>query len=128
MRKNDLIKKLQEIEGNPEILLWNGYVGDWQHIDSKFVDASLVKMKEGEYIGRCRLEECFRRKDWQFQFTTEEIDRLKSSYKRYIDWEDNGFVTSEDIELGRYKQKKVVFIKPKARGEKTWGRCGTVEY
>ena len=27
MKKNDLIKKLQQIEGNPEIVLWNGMVG-----------------------------------------------------------------------------------------------------
>lgn len=32
MRKNDLIKKLQEIEGNPEIVLYNSFVDDWQHI------------------------------------------------------------------------------------------------
>ena len=28
MKKNDLIKPLQTIEGNPDIVLWNGFVQD----------------------------------------------------------------------------------------------------
>lgn len=28
MRKNDLIELLQSIKGNPEIMFWNGLVGD----------------------------------------------------------------------------------------------------
>jgi len=32
MRKNDLIKLPNQIEGNPEVVLWNGYVGDYTNI------------------------------------------------------------------------------------------------
>ncbi|AXC39087.1 UNVERIFIED_ORG: hypothetical protein [Escherichia phage CMSTMSU] len=31
--KNDLIKMLQEIDGNPEIVIWNGYVDDYMNIE-----------------------------------------------------------------------------------------------
>ena len=33
MRKNDLIKLLNNIEGNPDVVLWNGMVEDYMHID-----------------------------------------------------------------------------------------------
>ena len=32
MKKNELIAKLQAIKGNPDIVLWNGTVGDYQYI------------------------------------------------------------------------------------------------
>lgn len=35
MRKNDLIKMLESIKGNPEIMFWNGIVGDVVPISSK---------------------------------------------------------------------------------------------
>ena len=31
MRKNELIKLLQEIPGNPNVVIWNGFVGDYHH-------------------------------------------------------------------------------------------------
>ena len=32
MKKNDLIELLNGIKGNPDIVLWNGMVGDYMHI------------------------------------------------------------------------------------------------
>ena len=32
MRKNQLIKLLQEIKGNPEVMVWNGFVDDYMPI------------------------------------------------------------------------------------------------
>lgn len=32
MRKNKLIEILQSMSGNPEIVMWNGYVGDFMPI------------------------------------------------------------------------------------------------
>jgi hypothetical protein len=43
MRKNDLIKLLQEIDGNPEVSLWNGFVGDWMPISKEIEVIELVK-------------------------------------------------------------------------------------
>lgn len=36
MKKNELIKYLNEIDGNPEIIFYNGFVDDWQHIDKPY--------------------------------------------------------------------------------------------
>lgn len=37
MRKDKLIELLNSIPGNPDILLWNGYVEDWMDIDDELV-------------------------------------------------------------------------------------------
>ena len=50
MKKNKLIELLQAVEGNPEILLWNGYVGDYMDIDKELAERSLVKMTFLRYI------------------------------------------------------------------------------
>lgn len=43
MKKDKLIKLLLSIEGNPDILLWNGYAMDWMDIKG-LEEAELVKM------------------------------------------------------------------------------------
>lgn len=45
MKKNDLIKVLENISGNPEIMLWDELVNDLQEIDSNFVPKELSKEK-----------------------------------------------------------------------------------
>ena len=72
MKKNELIAKLQAIKGNPEIVLWNGTVGDYQHIGS-LVEGDLVKQTLHDYIERCRMEKCRDEKDWKVQLTEDEI-------------------------------------------------------
>lgn len=50
MRKNKLIELLNSIPGNPDIVIWNGFVGDIQDIDSEIVERELVKhTKEQEW-------------------------------------------------------------------------------
>lgn len=58
MRKNDLIKMLESIKGNPEIMLWSHLVGDVIPISSKMEEVDLYKdsleykqrVYENEYI------------------------------------------------------------------------------
>lgn len=47
MKKNKLIQILQNMKGNPDIKVWNGYAGDWQDFD--LVEQELVKESE-EFI------------------------------------------------------------------------------
>lgn len=58
MRKNDLIKMLESIKGNPEIMLWSSLVEDVVPISSKIEEVELYKdsleykqrIYENEYI------------------------------------------------------------------------------
>lgn len=127
MRKNDLIKQLQEIKGNPEVALWNGFVGDYMHID-KPMQSELVKMHKDYWIESVRLEGCRDRKDWSYQLPEAEIKELERRHKTEIQWEMNEYVDEEDIAKKRYTKKSVVFLQAKKRGISTFDRAGSIEY
>ena len=127
MRKNDLIKLLQSLEGNPEIVMWNGFVGDYQNISTKLVEGDLVKQTLEDHLLRCRHERATNKKDWGYQLTQEEESKAKESYKEF-GYEINPYVTEEDIKEGRYRRKKVVYIKPKISNRKYQDCLGSIEY
>ena len=127
MRKNDLIKLLHTIEGNPEIVLWNGFVGDYQNISTEIVEGDLVKQTLEDYLLRYRHERCLDEKDWKYQLTQEEENDAKKWYKN-IKYEINQYIMEEDIKERRYRKKRVVYIQPKLSNKKHYDRLGTVEY
>ena len=127
MRKNDLIKLLQTIEGNPEIVLWNGFVGDYQNISPKLVEGELVKKTLKCYLEHNRMVRCLEENNWQYQLTEEEVSYLTNVYKTFS-YEQNNFVTKEDIKEKRYMKKRVIYIQPKLQNKKYYDRLGTVEY
>lgn len=128
MKKNDIIKMLQAIEGNPEIVLWNGYVGDFQHIDSNLVRGTLVKQTLSCYLETCRLAGCRDRNDFSYQLPEAEVEELKQLYKKVCKWEENWLVTENDIKEKRYSQKTVFYLQGKLRGVTYSDRCGSVSY
>lgn len=128
MRKNTLIKLLTSIKGNPDIVLWNGLVGDYQDIDSELIEGSLVKQTLKEYIESYRAEQCVAHKDWEFKFSPDRLIKLEQQYKTACHWEHNPFIDSTDIETKRYKSKKVMYIQPKIKGETYIDRVGKITY
>jgi RecA-family ATPase len=128
MRKNDLIKLLQELKGNPEVVLWNGYAGDYMHIDKKFIESDLCKPTLETAIMRYRHERCIDEKDWNYQLTQDEIKDMTKCYRKNYEWEINRFVTTDDIKRKLYKSKKIVVINAKRSGKTTFDRLGQVEY
>ena len=128
MRKNDLIKMLQELEGNPEVMLWNGYVGDYMHISPRLIEGDLVKQTYEHYEKMVEFEKKRDANDWNVKLTIEEIAELKETYKRVAKWEVNEFVTREDLREKRWKAKRVVYVNAKPRGETHYDRLGPVSY
>ena len=126
MKKNKLIAKLQAIKGNPDIVLWNCTVGDYQHIGN-LVEGDLVKQTLENYLERCRMKKCLDEKDWKVQLSEDEISECKRYYKSF-EYEQNNYVTKEDIKKGYYRRKRVFFIDAKVRGEVSYGRGGDVYY
>lgn len=121
MRKNDLISALQEIEGNPEVVLWNGFVEDYMHLD-KPVKGTLYKMKKDVYEKFLILE----RSDKCRAASITEQDKKKYSEMPYEYFEYNP--EFEDSKERLYKKKNVVLITSKSRGKKLWDRNGGYEY
>jgi hypothetical protein len=127
MKKNDLIKMLQEVQGNPDILLWNGAFGDWMDIEKELVPHILVKQSEQDYSRHCAFEIKRDKNDFNYELTKAENLDTKKWYKN-VSWELNSFVTKEDITTKRYKQKNILFLNAKSRGVKTFDRLGNIEY
>lgn len=102
MRKNDLIALLRNMEGNPEIMLWNGYTSDFMNVGG-LVEGDLVKQTWEHYVEMCRLQDCSDRKDWNYQYGPDDIAELKKSYAKHVEWEVNPYVSLEDVKEKRYR-------------------------
>ena len=126
MRKNDLIKILQSIEGNPEIKLWSGFVRDWQDIDKEVIKLPLVKHSFDNYINRLRMSGFAYTKKPR-ELSEDDMKQAKKDYDKQA-WEINPFVKIQDIREGYYKQKNVYILQAKARGVATFDRQGGIEY
>lgn len=128
MRKNDLINLLSTIDGNPEIMLWNGFVGDCTPISRNLVPHDLVKMSKDYFLKTCEIEQKVNRKDWDYKFSESEVEDYLQSYKKNYTWEADQFVTDEDIKEKRYNKKKVILLQPKITGKTYYDRLGKMEY
>jgi len=126
MTKNKLIALLQNIKGNPEIVLWNGMVGDWMGID-KLTPGELTKQTEEYWIKSVEFEHKRDMNDWNAKLSEQEVAQLKKQYKGH-DWNTPDYVTQEDIDQKRYKTKRVVYIEPKKRNVDTFDRFGSISY
>jgi hypothetical protein len=127
MKKLKLIELLSKIEGNPDILLWNGYVGDYQDIDKSIVDQPLVRMKFDSYVRVVQYEKQRDQNDLSYVIPDSEIPELKKSYAKHVGWEINHF-TSQDMLDTTHKSKTVFLMQPKSRGKRDWHRSETLEY
>lgn len=128
MKKSKLIAMLNALPGDPEIKLWNGFAQDWVDIDTKLVSIDLVRMNLAYWLESCRLQDCLDRMDWDYQMPAEEVAQLTKNYAKVCKWEDNQYVTQEDIDAKRYAVKTVQLMQAKVKGENAWSRMGDMEY
>lgn len=120
MRKNDLIKKLQALDGNPEVMLWNGFVGDFVHI-GEVGQSWLVKQTRSSWMAQIMHQEQVTDADGEY------LQELKSLYDK-IEYGVNRYVTQEDIRNGLYKKKVIAYIDAKPAGKSSSDRCGSIDY
>lgn len=128
MKKSKLIEMLNKLEGDPEIKLWNGMVGDWMDIDPELVPSDLVKQTLTHWLEMCRIEECIDRKDWDYKMPPEEVAELTKNYNKVHKWELNPYVTLEDVKAKRYSLKNIFILNAKVKGEKAFDRLGNIDY
>lgn len=127
MKKNDLIKLLSELKGNPEVVLWNGFVGDYMNIKG-LEEGHLTKQSQKSYIEACEFEVKRDRKDFDYKFSLEDVEQAKRDYRKYIGWEYNEYVCEENVKNGNCVSKRVVYIEAKPRGINTFDRAGGISY
>lgn len=111
MRKNQLIKLLQELPGNPEIVLWNGFVGDY-HPVGNLTEGKLVKHSVDHYklrgLDETEAKKAFKKQAWEIPNDFVEESEMKNWYGNH--------------------QKTVYYIEAKLRGKTTYDRCGSMSY
>jgi hypothetical protein len=128
MKKSKLIKLLNELKGDPDILLWNGHVGDWVDIDSNLVETDLVRETFEGYCTSLRYERAVELRDGSYEIPEDEIRELKKIFPTISAWDFNAWVTEEHIKQRKYKKKSVILIQPKDRDRKSFNRSFTLEY
>lgn len=124
MRKNALIALLQEIEGNPEIVIWNGYVDDYMNIDKEMFSITLVKETEDFIFNGLKGEWSQMNKSWDVPVEVLEKLRVRAKEihkKREHDFA-NPYVTEEEFESWYGKKKLTKYVlAPKLRGKTSLG-------
>jgi hypothetical protein len=124
MKKSELIKKLESIEGDPDILFWNGFVGDYQHLGETLTEVTLYK-EDKEYLRSIvNLE---RSGDGIEEVIDEDsLNKLLSSR----DWElPNQFFSLERLEKVYGENKKVCYVlEACSRGKSFLDRIGESRY
>ena len=123
MRKNELIKILEGINGNPEVVIWNGHVDDYNNISRDVESIELVK-KSREFLEAAI----------NHQRSSEGLGAISDSEMSDImqsqEWDlPNRYVADSDMErwYGK-KRKRIVVLEPVARGKKYFDRLGAISY
>lgn len=129
MRKRELIRLLNMVEGDPEIIIWNEWVGDWMGIKN-VQSTHLYRLKFRNFVESIRLY--YARKesektgiyDPEYSLSESESVKSRTFYRRDCQWSD--YVDSKNLD--KYTRKRVLLLVPKLRGITTWDRSGTVSY
>jgi len=120
MKKSEMIKVLNEIKGDPEILIWNGLAEDYMKISSIKSDF-LYKEDDKFTLNILNLE--------RVEQGLLPLEELPVQYKKK-EWEFvNGFYSKRDIP--KYYQKKtkpIGMIHCYLRNKSLSGRFGTIKY
>ncbi|QDP50250.1 MAG: hypothetical protein Tp178MES00d2C33159851_40 [Prokaryotic dsDNA virus sp.] len=123
MRKNDLITLLESVKGNPEIMVWNGFVEDFQPLAKTLNTAKLQKLTLQGYKERV---------NWQMQMDGKQPfsdDKISELYKQHKigEWGYSAYYPPGDDDE-HYKVKTVYILEPKLAGKTYSDRLGSIEY
>ena len=132
MKKDKLIALLQEIDGNPDIYLWNGFVDDWVDIEPSLVKTEFVKHSKSHVAGLIRLQ--YMQQVGTFELTEQQeaevSDIVENSYnKHYKAWDlPNRYVNDEQFKQWYDKKKVVYLMNTKTKGVTYSDRIGDMRY
>ena len=131
MRKNQLIKLLQGIKGNPEVMVWNGLVDDYMPLGS--VDTNTLYKQSVDFIYKSlvynyqernnsfdkppvEIQEKFREKATAlFKKETYELPNMYLDQDQFSDWYGNN-------------KKAIISLNPKPTGKVSEGRSCNITY
>ena len=115
MRKNELIKLLQEIPGNPDVVIWNGFVEDYQHPTKP----EAVEFRRIKKNFQAVLVNSERTEKGQDPMTEEEYLKYPQN-----DWELPCYSIFPEHE----EKRNMIVLDMKERGKEVFNRMGTTRY
>lgn len=123
MRKNDLIKLLKQIPGNPEMAIWNGFVDDWQGIAKQLTTIELVKHS------RTFLESVINSQNFSDGLPPITAEELDARMKREEWTLPNRFVEPQKMkEWYGSRRKKLLVLSCNLRHKTSHDRLGSMTY
>lgn len=130
MKKNTLIKLLEQIEGNPDILLYNGFVDDFMDFEVSNEPYVLVKHSVDFIHNRLRYDFHERNKKLPSDADNQQLRAQAETLAKTETWEfPNEFVTQDDAKQWYgTRMKKVFMIEAKRRNKTCYDRAGGLEY
>ena len=126
MKKNDLIKLLQDIPGNPDIMSWNGYVQDIVPLKQELISTRLTKMTKSHYFRCLENEELLDNRD--FKPTPKIMAEWEKLYTRVCKYEFDLYVSDQDIREKKFTRKNIFLVVPQTTGKEYFDRIGEVRY
>lgn len=121
MKVKHIIKQLENLNPETEIVSWNGLVSDIMQNENELVELTLYKLKFEWYVKFCNLE------DGVSEMDDERLAHLKKMYRKHYRYEyDPEAHNSETRHM--YNTKKVYMVNPKASGKKSTCHAFTLEY
>lgn len=113
MKKNKLIELLENIPGNPDVVFWNGYVEDWQNIDS---DLQIHEMKR-DILDKSKYKIILEQEAIEYNKVIKTDEEFEQWYKnnKYSDWKINNVYHNP---CAKIQKKKVVVLQVNERGKK----------
>ena len=126
LTKDELLEILSKIDGNPEIVLWNGFVSDYQHVDD-VRGATLVKQSFAKYCRSIENERIVDKTDINYRIPNGEIAELRENWESH-QWELDPYVTEAEISSGAYESRLVLVITAKSRDLIGFDRIGGFKY
>jgi hypothetical protein len=131
MKKNKLIELLQAIDGNPDIYLWNGFVGDWVDINPNFTEDYLVKQSIDHKLNCLKMEWC--RDNNTFEIPDNVVVSL-SEYANKLAAKEKWDFPNRYVEQSEFKKwygkskKRIILIDAKHKGASYSDRLGSMNY
>jgi hypothetical protein len=113
MKKSKLISLLEQIEGDPDIMLWDDHMNDCQDVNPTIEEHQLVRISFEAYVRFIESERKVSQNNPEYKLPDTEITKVKKLFTDQHAWEINPWVTEEDIKNKIYTTKKVYIVKPK---------------
>lgn len=131
MKKNELIKKLLKIDGDPEIVIYNGATDYCHSLDAKIEIDLFVKRSFEHFVSKLQFEEMKKRSS--FDPLPEDVmkainKKAKQKVKDEI-WElpNPNYDEEEFKKTYGENQRKVIVLNMKKKGVCIFDRFGTYE-